>query len=159
MTRIALLVALAVLCSASTSPTYAQSAPGSVDGSIPNALPEALSGYWGAQAHCDAQAQAGSGHVVDHALDAPYRLDGQWISRWHFYCRVLSLDGFAEGQFRARVLCGEDAVERGYNVDIAIEGATGAQSLNLTWYALDEGALTARPWSSGPFARCSIPQS
>ncbi|MEM6384043.1 MAG: hypothetical protein AAF739_15330 [Pseudomonadota bacterium] len=122
-------------------------------------VPGELTGHWGEDSHCAAQADAGVDAVVESAGDAPYRFEGQWISRWHFYCRVLRLDDFGERDgaqtWRARVLCGEDTVERPYELDLVRRGDT----LSLTWLAMDENGRFLEPWNSGPFRQCTPPQS
>lgn len=118
-------------------------------------VPAELQGDWGEAAQCQAQADAGANGTVADALDAPYRFDGQWMSRWFFYCRVLRIDPLGEATYRVRVLCGEDAVERPWEIDIVRDGDT----LNMTWIAVDEDGASGRPWPSGPFQRCAASQS
>ncbi|MBV6658956.1 MAG: hypothetical protein KI785_14430 [Devosiaceae bacterium] len=122
-------------------------------------LPEELHGHWGEEHHCAAQQAVGLDNPVARGEDAPYRLQSQWISRWHFYCLVLRLDDLGErdgaSTWRARVLCGEDAIERPYQVDIVRRDDTIA----LTWYSADSNDGLFRPWSTGPFPFCRFPGS
>ncbi len=118
-------------------------------------IPPELEGDWGEPQQCRAQEDVGASNTVASAADAPYRLRGQWLSRWFFYCRVLRINPVADMTYRAGVLCGEDAIERRWEVDIVRESDT----LTMTWFAIDEDDGVWRPWLSGPFQRCDDPQS
>ncbi|MEO0382020.1 MAG: hypothetical protein AAF234_00590 [Pseudomonadota bacterium] len=119
------------------------------------ALPDDLVGDWGEPGQCGAQAEAGADETVDHVMDAPYRFQGASLSRWYFYCLVMQVDPMRDGGWRVRALCGEDAVERPWEIDIAREGDT----LSMTWFAIGEEEGAARPWAVGPFQRCTAEQS
>jgi hypothetical protein len=121
-------------------------------------VPDDLLGDWGKPAQCAAQADVGAQETVLHVMDAPYRFNGQWMSRWFFYCLVMQVDPMSgpsgEG-WRLRAMCGEDAVERPWEIDIARDGET----LSMTWFALVEEDWASRPWSVGPLQRCDAEQS
>jgi hypothetical protein len=121
-------------------------------------VPDDLLGDWGEPHQCQAQADAGAQETVSHVMDAPYRFNGQWMSRWFFYCLVMQVDpmsGPAGEGWRLRAMCGEDAVERPWEIDIARDGET----LSMTWFALGEEDWASRPWSVGPLQRCDAGQS
>lgn len=126
-----------------------------VDARAQQVVPDTLKGDWGTPGQCQAQQSAGAEAMVDDALDAPYRFDGQWISRWHFYCLVLRMDEIGEGRYRARLRCGEDAAERLWALDITREG----DSMNMSWVSLDDDPFAERPWPSGPYQFCQPAQS
>lgn len=113
-------------------------------------LPDDLVGDWGAPGQCEAQAEAGADETVSHVTNAPYRFAGQWVSRWYFYCLVMQVDPMRDG-WRVRALCGEDAVERPWEIDIARDGDT----LSMTWFAIGEEDGASRPWPVGPLNRCT----
>lgn len=117
-------------------------------------VPDDLSGDWGQPAQCAAQAEAGQEETVSHVTDAPYRFEGQWLSRWFIYCLVMQVDPIREG-WRVRALCGEDAIERPWEIDITRDGDT----LSMTWFAMAEEHGASRPWTVGPLQRCDRPAS
>ncbi|MFK7791317.1 MAG: hypothetical protein AB8B88_01475 [Devosiaceae bacterium] len=117
-------------------------------------LPDDLQGDWGEAHQCAAQEDAGADETVSHVTDAPYRFQGQWISRWYIYCLVMQVDPM-RGGYRVRALCGEDAIERPWEIDVISDGDT----LSMTWFALGEENSASRPWRSGPYERCDAPQS
>lgn len=119
-------------------------------------VPPELEGDWGTPEQCQAQAEAGADETVAHITDAPYRFSNIWMSRWFFYCRVLSIDPLREDGFRMLGLCGEDATERPWEIDIV----TGEdETISMTWYAMGEAWGASRPWSVGPLQRCETPGS
>lgn len=118
-------------------------------------LPDDLIGDWGAPGQCEAQAEAGADETVDHVMDAPYRFAGQWLSRWFFYCLAMQVDPMRDGGWRVLALCGEDAAERPWEIDIARDGDT----LSMTWFAIAEEDGASRPWPVGPLTRCTPGQS
>lgn len=122
-------------------------------------VPADLAGDWGTPQQCQAQAQAGLDETVSHVRDAPYRFSNVWISRWFFYCRVLNIDplgpSWGPNSYRVLGLCGEDAVERPWEIDIVRDEDT----LSMTWYAVAEHEGASRPWAIGPLQRCERPAS
>lgn len=118
-------------------------------------VPAELEGDWGTVQQCQAQRDAGADETVSHITNAPYRFSNVWISRWFFYCRVLNVDPLGEGGYRVLGLCGEDAVERPWEIDVIRDGET----LSMTWYAVAEEAGASRPWAVGPLQRCERPAS
>lgn len=118
-------------------------------------VPADLAGDWGTPQQCQAQADAGADETVSHVMNAPYRFFNVWISRWFFYCRVLNADPLGADGYRVLALCGEDAVERPWEIDITRDG----EALSLTWYAVAEEHGASRPWSVGPLQRCAISES
>lgn len=116
-------------------------------------VPDDLSGDWGEPAQCTAQAEAGLDETVSHVTDAPYRFQGQWLSRWFIYCLVMQVDpmrGPSGEGWRVLALCGEDAIERPWEIDITRDGDT----LSMTWFAIAEEHGASRPWAVGPLQRC-----
>lgn len=143
MRRSFFLFVIAVLASSFAMGTQAQ------------VVPEDLVGDWGTPEQCQAQAEAGADETVSHVTDAPYRFFNVWISRWFFYCRVLNIDPLGTDGYRVLGLCGEDAVERPWEIDITRDGPT----LSMTWYAIAEENGASRPWAVGPLQRCERPAS
>lgn len=130
-------------------------ASGFVLGAHAQGVPEDLEGDWGTTEQCQAQAEAGADATVSHVTDAPYRFSNVWISRWFIYCRVLNIDPLGADGYRVLGLCGEDAVERPWEIDITRDG----QTLSMTWYAVAEENGASRPWAVGPLQRCVRPAS
>ncbi|MEM6711086.1 MAG: hypothetical protein AAF590_02265 [Pseudomonadota bacterium] len=124
-----------------------------------NVVPSFLHGDWGTPGQCTAQQEAGSEETVDHVRDSPYRFNPQWVSRWFHYCRVTRVVPTGEG-FRARVTCGEDAIERPWDIDI-LQGATqeGRDTIAMSWSSFDPDDPVTEPWNVGPLQRCEAPQS
>lgn len=118
-------------------------------------VPADLAGDWGTPQQCQAQADAGADETVSHVMNAPYRFSHVWISRWFFYCRVLNADPMGSDGYRVLALCGEDAVERLWEIDIVRDEDT----LSMTWYAIAEHEGASRPWAVGPLQRCQRPAS
>ncbi len=116
--------------------------------------PEELEGDWGTPNQCEAQAAVGFDETVERITDAPYRFEGHWLSRWFFYCRIMEAFPLHTG-FRVRVLCGEDAIERPWEIDVE----QGDDGMTMTWYALGEDLFASRPWFVGPLQMCAIPDS
>lgn len=116
--------------------------------------PTELEGDWGTPEQCAAQDAAGPDTTVSHVRDAPYRINGHWLSRWFFYCRVMEVFPGEEG-FRVWVLCGEDAIERPWEIDITQDGS----SMSMRWWALGEDAFVSAPWDVGPLQRCTPAES
>lgn len=122
-------------------------------------VPDVLEGDWGTQAQCQAQRDVGPDETVEHVTDAPYRFRGQWVSRWFHYCRVMQVfpitGGPAEGGHMVRVMCGEDAVDRPWEIEMARED----DQLSMTWFSLDPDRPDSPPWEVQPIQRCDAESS
>ena len=127
---------------------------------VRDVVPADLQGDWGTAAQCAAQDAAGPEATVDHVMDAPYRFNPQWVSRWFHYCRVTRVVPTGEG-YRARVTCGEDAVERPWDVDIVRgeTGGAGGDTIFMSWLSFDRDDPVTEPWLVGPLQRCDRPGS